>query len=290
MNIKITIITATFNSDDTLEQTIVSVLNQNYKDIEYILVDGNSTDSTVDIIKKYCAKDKRIRWISENDSGLYNALNKGVNMATGDYIEIIGSDDALASSTVISSVVNDIRPDTDILSGLIYAVDEKNHKQYIICDNHIARDKKKYYGGMIGHAGMFVRRSLLKKYPFDETYKIAADYKFFLQCYYDSTVRFKFVDTVIAFFSNNGLSSNENECLIENNRIYKELNYPFNSVASNNAAPFKKRLKFILSKTSLGNKVIALYSLIINTYHTHFKWEKHHCDNPICRWCGRYEE
>ena len=90
-SIKITILTATFNSGKTLEQTISSVVNQDYKDIEYIIVDGASTDNTVDIIKKY--EKYGIKWISEPDNGLYDALNKGFDMATGDYFQVLGSDD-----------------------------------------------------------------------------------------------------------------------------------------------------------------------------------------------------
>lgn len=89
---KITFITATFNSEKTLEQTISSILEQTYHDIEYIVIDGGSTDGTIDILKKYGNK---IRWISEPDNGICDAVGKGIDLSTGDYINIIGSDDSL---------------------------------------------------------------------------------------------------------------------------------------------------------------------------------------------------
>ena len=105
---KITIITACYNAEQTIESTLLSVLNQTYDDIEYIVIDGNSKDGTVDIIKKY---EKRIsKWVSEPDKGLYDALNKGVRMATGEWIGILNCGDLFCSTDTINNMFSTLIP------------------------------------------------------------------------------------------------------------------------------------------------------------------------------------
>ena len=283
----ITIITATYNAEKTIEQTISSVLSQDYNNIEYIIIDGKSCDGTLDKISKY-KEDRRLKVISEPDNGLYDALNKGVKIATGDYIEIIGADDALADSHVVSTVVDELEDDIDIFSGMEYGVDEKTCRQCFICDNHVARDKMKYKGGMIGHAAMFVKKELLEKYPFDLSYRIAADYKFFLQCYYDNKVKFQFSDTLIAYFSRSGMSSDAETCEKENLRLYEELKLDFyNSKGKDCKSKIKMYLKKILSQSKKGNFLIDCYRLLLYYIKSSIIWEKHRCNNKICRWCGK---
>ena len=104
---KISLITVTYNSGSTLQDTIQSVLSQTYKDIEYIIVDGLSKDNTVKIIKGYESLfSGRMKWVSERDEGLYDAMNKGFRMATGDVIGIINSDDLLSEPTAIEKIMN----------------------------------------------------------------------------------------------------------------------------------------------------------------------------------------
>ncbi|SDO97526.1 glycosyltransferase family 2 protein [Selenomonas ruminantium] len=275
---KITIITATYNSAITLEQTVASVAQQDYPNIEYIIVDGKSIDGTLDIIRKY--EDKiNLKWISEPDKGIYDAFNKGVDMATGDYIYFLGSDDALCNAHIISDIVAHIEADTDVLSAAIIVVDEKSKKCYPTY-NHHALNKEKYIGGPIPHQGMFVRTSVVKKYKFDSSYTIAADYKFFLQCYYNDVVKFKFIDEPVAFFANNGTSSNLEECFKENNRIYNELQVPFqNSIVFN----LKKYMKIVL----LNIHLLPWFTRLKRQRKIKSLKTKHTCDNKICRWCGR---
>ena len=111
----ITIITATYNSAATVRDTFDSILSQTYSDIEYIVVDGASTDGTVDIIKSYEPRfNGRMRWINEADKGIYDAMNKGIAMATGDVIGILNSDDFYTSNDVLQTVVNTLQQDTTI--------------------------------------------------------------------------------------------------------------------------------------------------------------------------------
>ena len=114
---KISIITATWNSGRTLSDTIKSIINQTYNNIEYIIIDGSSSDDTINIIKEYEPKfNGRLKWISEKDNGLYDAMNKGIRMATGDVIGILNSDDFYASSDVLK-IISDAFTDVDAVYG-----------------------------------------------------------------------------------------------------------------------------------------------------------------------------
>lgn len=279
-NLKITVITATYNSVNTLEQTISSVINQTYKNIEYIIIDGGSTDGTVDIIKKY---EKHIAcWISEPDKGIYDAFNKGVSLSTGDYVEFVGSDDCFVSSNIIQEVVNSIDPDTDILSATEYLVNEE-WKRQLLYSNKIAIDKNSFAGGMIPHGAMFAKRELLEKWPFDVSYKIAADMKFFLKCYMDDSIVFKFIELPVLFFAQNGISASMVDVTQQEvDRVYNELGLPYrmiNLIEANDSAV--KRM----TKKALQN--LGVFDSVKTFRDKYFVWKKHSCSNIVCRWCGR---
>lgn len=275
-NYKITIIMAVYNRVNKVEQAISSVVNQSYRNIEFIIIDGGSTDGTVDIIKKY--EDKIAYWISEPDKGIYDAFSKGVKIATGDYIEFIGSDDSFYSNDVIEKIVNQIEVDTDIIAGTEYTVNGDKCLEKLL-RNESVRDKNTYIGGMSPHAAMFARRELFNKYPFDTSYKIAGDYKFFLQCYIDSSITFKFVDTPVAYFENGGVSNSARDIARkEDDRIYKELNLQYTS--DRKGSVFREGVKDFL-------RAIHLFEPVRDFIDENIRWKKHHCSNKICRWCGR---
>lgn len=274
----ISIITVTYNRAATLEQTIASVVGQTYPHIEYIIIDGGSTDATGQIVEKY--KAHIARFVSEPDDGLYDAMNKGIALATGEYVQIIGSDDALVDSSVIERAVAELTPDVDILSGTAYRVDEESGRQFPYT-NHTARDRGAYAGGMIPHGAMLVKRGLLHQYPFDTSYRIAADYKFFLQCYTDASVRIKYMDLPILYFSMGGISAKAAErAREEDERVHRELGL---SYIMGERSPVKKTIKTVLRHIGL----LSLVQSCKRQWMIHFRWEKHRCDHPICRWCGR---
>lgn len=179
---KISIITVCFNSASTLQETIDSVLSQTYPNIQYIIIDGNSTDGTKDIIKKYEGKIADV--ISEKDKGIYDAMNKGVAMATGDYIGILNSDDLYHNEKVIENVVNlFLSSQKEIVSTSIEIF--KDHKKNIIRKYSATVWKKWMFriGWQPPHPGFFVKKSVYEKAGnFNINYKIGADFDFMLRC------------------------------------------------------------------------------------------------------------
>jgi glycosyltransferase involved in cell wall biosynthesis len=176
-----TIITVCYNSSATIERTILSVLNQSCDFFEYIIIDGKSTDGTLDIIKKHEAvfKNKGISftWISEPDKGMYDAMNKGINIAKGEYIAILNSDDWYEFNT-IQTVYNTykVNRDIDIFYGIVRYW--KNNEILLIhCYGH-----KFLHEGMIPHPTCFISKDTYKKYGmYDLTYKSASDYDLLLK-------------------------------------------------------------------------------------------------------------
>ena len=277
---KVSFITATYNSEKTLEQTISSILDQSYKNIEYVIIDGGSKDATLNIIKKY---ENHIRWISEKDNGICDAIGKGTLMATGDYINVIGSDDCLSSPRILEQVVDELQDSPDLLSCNRYSVYEKTKLQYLDKHRKIYADDEYPF---IPFEGAYISRSLFKKYPYDRRYAIASDAKFYLQCLCDPTVKIKYSELVTAFFSLSGSSSlsHHNEVAKELLRIYNELGlkpsrqcFP---VSDSVKAKFKKALKRKLP--GIRNLYLRLFKPW--SYHPLMP---HTCENKICRWCGR---
>lgn len=201
---KISIITVTFNSEKYLEQTILSIINQNYPNLEYIVIDGNSTDNTIEIIKKY---EKSITyWISENDDGIYDAINKGIIVSTGEYIGIINSDDWYEENSfkLINQII--INENPEIIHGVLRLWD--NEKK-IGLQGYTSNFLK---NGMISHPTCFIKRNVyLKLSLYDTQYKIAADYDFMLKCFINNKITFVYVENILANFRLSGISNNHSK-------------------------------------------------------------------------------
>lgn len=178
---RISIITVCFNSASTLETTIISVASQTYKNIEYIIVDGNSNDNTLEIIKEY--ENVITKWISEPDQGLYDAMNKGIKMATGEVICFINSDDLFCDNKAIESVMNIFldNPMLDSVYADLYYVSQKNTD--IIVRRWIAGEQKKFkYGWHPVHPTLFIKKKIYSKYGlFNLDYELAADFEIMLR-------------------------------------------------------------------------------------------------------------
>lgn len=199
---KVSIITVCFNSAKTIRDTIESVINQTYKNIEYIIIDGGSTDGTVDIIKEY--EPYIAKWISEPDDGIYNAMNKGIQMATGEIIGIINSDDWYeinAIELVVSEFFTNIK--VDLFHG--------NNEIYDINDNFLFMIKPDqdynnlWHNMVINHPGCFITKEAYKKYGLYKTdYRLAADYELILRMFINGA-RFQYIDRVLASMRTGGI-------------------------------------------------------------------------------------
>ena len=171
----VSIITIVFNGEKSIERTIKSVLNQNYSNIEYLIVDGGSSDGTINIIRKY--EDKIKRWISEPDKGISDAFNKGIGMATGDIVGFVNADDWYNENTV-SKVVPFFAKFSAVYGDVQFWEGETvKHRTY-------ADHGKLEQGMTLAHPAVFVKRHMFQKYGmFDLNFKIAMDYEFLIKLY-----------------------------------------------------------------------------------------------------------
>lgn len=210
---KISIITPCLNSEKTIEQTINSVLNQRYTDFEYIIVDGNSSDHTVDIIKEYIPLfGGRMRYISEKDDGIYDAMNKGIKLARGNVIGIINSDDWYEKDALEKVVKFFSHNDTDVIYGKMNILTENAQlEEYPVGDLSAL-----WYKMVIPHPTVFVRTEIYKRYGvFNTQYNLSADYELMLR-FYNENVKFLFIDSVLANFRSGGESQhNRFQCIKE---------------------------------------------------------------------------
>lgn len=196
------IITINYNNGHGLQQTIDSVLGQVYRDFEYIVIDGGSTDSSVEILKKY--DDKIHFWVSEPDNGIYHAMNKGVAHAHGEYCIFMNSGDCFYNQTVLERV-NAADPTEDVVVGKV-AVDLQDH----IISPPPKGNLTMYhlYSGSIPHQGSFIKTDLLRQFPYDEKLKISSDWKFFVQILILNNGSIRYLDEFVARYDTDGLSSN----------------------------------------------------------------------------------
>ncbi len=199
-NMRVSIITVSLNAVKTIEQTILSVLNQSYEDIEYIIVDGMSTDGTVDIIQKY--ENRLGCFIHEKDTGLYDAMNKGIARASGDIVGIINSDDWYDDNAIEKVAACFRETDAEVVYG----------RMRILEDGKVGGVSPREELGQIwtrglSHPAVFIKRSVYGEYGcFDTKYRLVADYDFLLKIY-TGGVKFVYIDMILANFRLGGLSS-----------------------------------------------------------------------------------
>lgn len=208
---KVTVVTVTYNAEKYLEQTIKSIIEQDHPNIEYIIIDGASTDSTLEIIKKY---EKYItHWISEPDNGIYDAMNKGVDIATGEWINFMNAGDSFASKDAISYLINHLKKDTDLITGDRYSVYEDSSRK--ILNKASGVNGIKDHGMPSGHQSMLIKSSLMKRYKYSLNYKYASDHDLMLKFYRDNK-KFQLVNKPISNYLRGGYSDKNNiEAYIE---------------------------------------------------------------------------
>jgi glycosyltransferase involved in cell wall biosynthesis len=192
--LKISIITVTYNSASTLEQTIQSVIGQTYPSIEYIVVDGGSTDDTIKITGKY--RSGISKFVSEKDKGLYDALNKGIDLATGDVIAILHSDDFYIDNAVIEKYVKVFEDEgcDAVYSDLYYVDKNKTDKTIRKWKSGTYKKNAFLYGWMPPHPTFFVKKEIYLKYgKFNLDFKSAADYELMLRFIHKHKIRLSYL-------------------------------------------------------------------------------------------------
>ena len=209
-NFVFSIIIPTYNSGNTIVNALNSIYSQSFTQLEIIIIDGLSTDNTIEVVKTFAAKDNRIKWISEKDSGVYDAMNKGVDLADGQWLYFLGSDDTLYDTNVLHKVYNIINSDQDhfeILYGNVMS--RALGTSY---DGEFSR--KKILEKNICHQAIFYKNTVFKEVGYyNVKYKIAADYEFNMRCFFNNRLKIKYADLIIAHYFDAGLSSRSYDAL-----------------------------------------------------------------------------
>jgi glycosyltransferase involved in cell wall biosynthesis len=205
---KFSIITVSYNSCTTIRDTINSVLTQHYPDIEYLIIDGGSTDGTLDIIQSF--SQANIKWISEPDQGIYDAMNKGLQMATGDIIGILNSDDFYVDSTIIDKVADTFKQtNTESAYGDLAYIDGINSNKILrYWRSGIYRQDSFLQGWMPPHPTFFVKKQVYQKYKaFDLRLKSAADYELMLRFIHKYKISVAYIPDLLVIMRAGGKSN-----------------------------------------------------------------------------------
>lgn len=205
---KISIITVCFNSQDYITTTIESVLSQTYSNIEYIIVDGNSTDGTLDIIKSYGSK--ITKWISEPDAGIYEAMNKGLRLATGDVVGIVNSDDFFHRKDSLEIIVNTLVKFgvESVFADIIFVKRDSPDKLVRYFSSASFKPWKMRFGFIPAHPTFFTYKSTYEKYGYYATnFKIAADFELLLRFLFKNKISYKYIQLDLMKMRTGGIST-----------------------------------------------------------------------------------
>ena len=224
---KLSIITINRNNAVGLEKTMRSVATQTFKDFEYIIVDGASTDGSVEVIKKLESGFEQLKWVSEPDSGIYNAMNKGMRMASGAYIQILNSGDCLAAPDVVEKMLKALeeKANPSILYGNMVKCFPDGKRKVDKCFAGQDITMLGMYTGTLNHDPAYIRRDLFDKYGFyDESLKIVSDWKWYLQALILGGEKPEYVDLDVTLFDMTGISET-NKALdkAERKRVLEQL-------------------------------------------------------------------
>lgn len=256
---KLSIITINLNNEAGLKKTIDSVINQTFTDYEFIIIDGKSTDGSVDLIKQH--EDKITYWVSEKDSGIYNAQNKGIKLAKGEYLYFLNSGDALYEDSTLQTVFGD-DPHDPFICGSFY-MEQKGEltpdTSYKDRDWHIAIYE--LFSGFLCHQAFFIHRSNFEQFGlYDESLKVVADWKLFFQGIAINQLPVRYVDTFVVIYNMEGFSTQ-----IGGDVIYPEKLKVCREFLNENAVKKLERL-YYLEQTGFVTDIIKSKSWIYNGF------------------------
>jgi glycosyltransferase involved in cell wall biosynthesis len=215
---KLSIITINRNNAAGLEKTCLSVVTQTYQNLEWIIIDGNSNDNSVEIIKRY--SHKAFYWISEPDTGVYNAMNKGIKIATGEFLLFLNSGDYLLHPWTLQEVIDEINiskyADVYYSDAVLDTYEVSKYPPNISLDF--------FLNDMINHQNCLIRRELFKHRLYNEDYKIFADRHFFIEEIIEHNIIFFRIKTNMSIYDTNGFSSKNKKYIAERKRLLKRFN------------------------------------------------------------------
>jgi glycosyltransferase involved in cell wall biosynthesis len=246
MPVLISIVTVVYNGVSEIENTIQNVLGQAYTNLEYIVIDGGSTDGTLQIIEKY--KGKLAYFVSEKDGGIYEAMNKAIPFIKGEWVNFMNCGDRFESAGTIARVFENNTENYDFIYGDYIADYEKKGRRLIK-----ATIPRPPYQMILSHQSVFVRTRALKKFPFDTSYRISADLKFYEQCWKDG-LKFHYHPQVISIRSHAGLSdTNRALAFQESGKVLMEF-YDHDSINR-----MMKKLQFMHVIKSGAKKILPAF-------------------------------
>lgn len=264
---RLSVITINYNNCDGLRKTIESVVRQTYKDIEYIIIDGGSTDGSVDVIKEF--EDKINYWVSESDNGCYHAMNKGTEIASGDYVIFMNSGDCFYSDNVIAEFAK-LNPTEDVLCGDMYLS--------LGCVNTPPKELtfRYFYEGNLPHQACFIKTSLQKLHPYNEKLKIVSDWEFFLKILVLNNGSYRKINQIISYFDFGGISSTNQELHAKEREIIMQVHFPnriLEDYRENTTLDFRK-LFFWIERTNFHRPIYIINVLLIKfvSFFTGAKW------------------
>lgn len=250
---KISIITVCKNAENAIERTMLSVVTQSCfaENIEYLIIDGASTDKTVEIIKQYSNK-YPIKWISEPDSGIYNAMNKGIKIANGEYLLFLNAGDYLVHYNVVKLLLNTFAENIDVIHGNTFCLDVFSEKYFVRgVQEHPGSDF--FFVNTLPHQATFYKKEVFEKFGgYEENFKIISDNILNKKLLCDYHVSTTYVDQIISVFLNDGISSTNRELDLQERKIFQE-----NYFSKNEIEEIKKKqkrtetIKFRQTKKSL---------------------------------------
>lgn len=213
---RLSVITVNFNDCSGLERTLQSAAAQACRgEFEHIVVDGGSTDGSADLLQR--SGGSALKWVSEKDGGIYEAMNKGVRMSSGDYLLFLNSGDVFFDGDSLASALP-LLDGTDLVIGRL-----KFAGTGCLFPSGMDLTLGYFYTSSLPHGATFIKRDLLERRPYDESFKIVSDWKFFIQSLIFDNCTYKYIDVMVSVFESGGISSDRNACAAEKERALTEM-------------------------------------------------------------------
>ena len=261
---KYSIITVNYNNREGLRRTIESVINQSCKDFEYIIIDGGSTDGSVDVIKEF---DGQIDyWVSEPDKGIYNAMNKGIKKATGEYLNFMNSGDCFYDDEVLKNVMPYLT--ADIVHGRLFYYCGRERSVYLKGEPNMQH----FLDNTLNHQSSFISRKLFNNSLYDENYKIVSDWKFFMEKLIFQNCSFVSIPIKVGLFEEGGISESASELDAKERKEVLEQLFPPRMVETfirfkGKESPILDLIPQFNRTCRLQKTIVSIVQIILYIYH-----------------------